>query len=152
MGLGKWFTDLMSVPVENDETEAQEQQPTEQKEESTSQQSRFSFFNSNREQPAAQTAPASNIKVVLAKPETFEDGRSVADHLNQKRTVVLNLENVETTVSRRLIDFLTGVAYANGGEVKRVANRTYIITPNSVDVMGDLILDELEDSGLYMNF
>ena len=88
------------------------------------------------------------LKVVLVKPERFDDASSIADHLNQKRTVVLNLESANREVSRRLIDFLSGVAYANNGQIKRVANSTYIITPYNVDIMGDLI-DELENSGMY---
>ena len=86
------------------------------------------------------------LKVVLVKPERFEDAGAVADHLNSKRTVVLNLESTNKEVSRRLVDFLSGVAYANNGQIKRVANSTYIITPYNVDIMGDL-LDELEING-----
>ena len=88
------------------------------------------------------------LQVVLAKPESFEEAKSVADNLNEKRTVVLNLESANRDVSRRLVDFLTGVAYANGGQFKRVANSTFIITPYNVDVMGDL-LDELESNGVF---
>lgn len=88
------------------------------------------------------------LQVVLVKPERFDDASSVADHLNDKRTVVLNLESTNKDVSRRLIDFLSGVAYANNGQIKRVANSTYIITPYNVDIMGDL-LDELESSGVF---
>ena len=90
--------------------------------------------------------PAPNqLKVVLVKPERFDDASMVADHLNEKRTVVLNLESTNKEVSRRLVDFLSGVAYANNGKIKRVANSTFIITPYNVDVMGD-ILDELEST------
>ena len=67
--------------------------------------------------------------------------------LNEKKTVVLNLESANKEVSRRMIDFLCGAAYANHGKMKRVANNTYIITPYNVDIMGDL-LDELEHSGV----
>ena len=88
------------------------------------------------------------LQVVLVKPERFDDASSVADHLNVKRTVVLNLESTNKDVARRLVDFLSGVAYANNGQMKRVANNTYIITPYNVDIMGDL-LDELENNGLY---
>ena len=88
------------------------------------------------------------LAVVLVKPERFDDARSIADHLNTKRTVVLNLEQTSKDVSRRLIDFLSGVAYANNGQIQRVANSTYIITPYNVDIMGDL-LDELENSGVF---
>lgn len=88
------------------------------------------------------------LQVILVKPEAFEDASSIADHLNARRTVVLNLESASKELSRRLIDFLSGVAYANNGQIKRVANSTFIITPYNVDIMGDLI-DELENSGVY---
>ena len=88
------------------------------------------------------------LKVVLVKPERFENASEIADHLKDKRTVVLNLESTNKDMARRLIDFLSGVAYAGEGKIKKVAANTYIITPYSVDIMGDLI-DELENNGLY---
>ena len=89
------------------------------------------------------------LKVVLVKPERFENASEIADHLKEKRTVVLNLESTNKDVARRLIDFLSGVAYAGEGKIKKVAANTYIITPYHVDIMGDLI-DELENNGLYL--
>ena len=91
------------------------------------------------------------LKVVLVRPEHFEDASSIADHLNEKRTVVINLESTNKEIARRLVDFLSGVAYANNGQIKRVANSTFIITPYNVDVMGDL-LDELENNGVFFWF
>ena len=88
------------------------------------------------------------LQVVLVKPERFDDASTIADQLNAKRTVVLNLESTNKQVSRRLIDFLSGVAYANNGQIKRVATSTFIITPYNVDIMGDLI-DELENNGVF---
>ena len=88
------------------------------------------------------------LKVVLVKPERFENASEIADHLKDKRTVVLNLESTNKDVARRLIDFLSGVAYAGEGKIKKVAANTYIITPYHVDIEGDLI-DELENNGLY---
>ena len=88
------------------------------------------------------------LQVVLVKPDKFEDARGIADHLNEKRTVVLNLEAASRDVSRRLIDLLNGVAYANGGQLKKVSTNTYIITPYNVNVSGDL-LDELESTGVF---
>ena len=88
------------------------------------------------------------LQVVLVKPERFEDASTIADQLNAKRTVVMNLESTGKEVSRRLIDFLSGVAYANNGQIKRVATSTFIITPYNVDIMGDLI-DELENNGVF---
>ena len=88
------------------------------------------------------------LKVVLVKPERFENASEIADHLKDKRTVVLNLESTNKDIARRLIDFLSGVAYAGEGKIKKVAASTYIITPYHVDIEGDLI-DELENNGLY---
>lgn len=89
------------------------------------------------------------LQVVLVKPERFEEAAAIGDNLNEKRTVVLNLESTNRDIARRLLDFLSGVAYASNGQIKRVANSTYIITPYNVDVMGDLI-DELENNGMFM--
>lgn len=90
------------------------------------------------------------VQVVLVKPEQFSDAPSIADNLKSKRTVVLNLESTNRDIARRLLDFLSGVAYADEGSIKRVANSTYIITPYNVDVLGDDILDELEHNGMFM--
>ena len=61
------------------------------------------------------------LKVVLVKPERFENASEIADHLREKRTVVMNLESTNKDVARRLIDFLSGVAYAGDGKIKKVA-------------------------------
>ena len=92
---------------------------------------------------------ATQLQVVLVKPDKFDDASAIADHLREKRTVVLNLESTNKEIARRLLDFLSGVAYANDGKIKKVAINTYIITPYNVDIMGDLI-DELENNGVYI--
>lgn len=114
-----------------------------------------SYDNSDTEQPHSTRGnkvvnihATTQLQVILVKPEQFDDASTIADHLNAKRTVVLNLESASKELSRRLIDFLSGVAYANNGQIKRVANSTFIITPYNVDIMGDLI-DELESNGVY---
>ena len=88
------------------------------------------------------------LQVVLTKPESFEEAKSVVDNLNEKRTVVINLESTNRDMARRLVDFFSGAVYANRGTLKRVANNTFIITPYNVDVMGDL-LGELENNGVF---
>ena len=88
------------------------------------------------------------LQVVLVKPERFELAAEIADHLRERRTLVLNLEQTNKDIARRLVDFLSGVAYAQDGKIKKVAVNTYIITPYNVDLLGDLI-DELENNGLY---
>lgn len=83
-----------------------------------------------------------HLQVVVMKPERYGDAASIADHFKNKKTVVLNLDNTNKDVANRLIDFLGGVAYAMDGELKRIANMTYIIVPFNVDISGDMI-DEL---------
>lgn len=94
---------------------------------------------------------AAKLQVVLFKPERFgEDTRSIADELLKMHTIVLNLEETNKDSSRRIVDFLSGVAYANGGKIKKVATDTFVITPYNVDITGDDVLDELENSGVYL--
>ena len=91
---------------------------------------------------------ASSLEMKIVRPEKFEEVTSIADHLLSRRTVVLNLEGTGKETVRRIIDFLSGIAYAIEGQIKRVANSTFIITPYNVAIEGDL-LDELENSGVY---
>ena len=90
------------------------------------------------------------LQVVLFKPESFgEETRTIAYELLKTHTIVLNLENTSKEVSRRIVDFLSGVTYAISGKIKRIATCTFIITPYNVDLTGDDLLDELENSGVY---
>lgn len=90
------------------------------------------------------------FQVVLVKPEVFTDAKQIADHLIAKKTVVLNLETASAENKRRIIDFLVGVAYANGGSLKPVANLTYIITPYNVGFVGEDLVGELENNGVII--
>lgn len=87
------------------------------------------------------------LQVVLVKPERFDQVSEIADHLRDKKAVVLNLETTNKDVSRRLVDFLSGCAYALDGKIKKVAISTYLLTPYNVGVIGDLV-EELESSGM----
>ena len=106
-------------------------------------------FREERRNKVVNIHATTQLKGVLVKPERFENASEIADHLREKRTVVLNLESTNKDIARRLVDFLSGVAYAGEGKIKKVSANTYIITPYSVDIMGDLI-DELENNGLYL--
>lgn len=91
------------------------------------------------------------LQVVLVKPDRFDQVSDIADHLRDKKAVVLNLESTNKDVARRLVDFLSGVAYALDGKIKKVAISTYLITPYNVNVMGDLV-EELEANATGMYF
>ncbi|MBE6787129.1 MAG: cell division protein SepF [Ruminococcaceae bacterium] len=97
----------------------------------------------------SKTVNFNQMQVILVKPERFDDVSAIADHLNDKKTVVLNLESCERDVSRRIIDFLSGVAYANHGNIRKVAVSTFIIVPCDVGVSGELMLEEFDDGRMY---
>ena len=90
----------------------------------------------------------SAMQVILVKPDRFDTVSEIADHLRDKKSIVLNLESTNKDVARRLVDFLSGVAYALDGKIKKVAISTYILTPYNVEIVGDLV-EELENSGVY---
>ena len=75
-----------------------------------------------------------NIRMKIVRPKTFADGSQIARYLLNKCTVFLNLENTNRETARRLIDFLSGVAFSIDGAIKNVANNAYVITPSNVDV------------------
>ena len=75
-----------------------------------------------------------NMELKVIYPAVFGDVSEIADHLLSGRTVFLNLERTERDVSRRVMDFVSGVAYCIGGNIRRVAASTYIVSPKSVDV------------------
>lgn len=89
------------------------------------------------------------LQVVIAKPVRFDEVTEIADHLVNKRTVVLNLEQTSKEIARRIIDFLCGAAYAHNGQLKPIANNTFIITPFNVDIIGTDLLGELENNGFF---
>ncbi len=157
------FKDFMGIGEEEFEDDFEEnEQPEEMEDDPFGGFSMQPEYRPGKTEPAEKTAAprkdnkvvnintTTQLQVVLVKPEKFEDASGIADHLLAKRTVVLNLESTNREIARRLVDFLSGVAYANGGQIKKVANSTYIITPYNVGVMGDSLLDELENSGLYL--
>ena len=90
------------------------------------------------------------LQVVLVKPDRFDSVTEIAEHLRSKHAVVLNLESTNKDVARRLVDFLSGCAYALDGKIKKIAISTYIITPYNVDFVGDNLMDELENNGVYL--
>lgn len=85
----------------------------------------------------------SALEMKVVKPQTFDSVSQIADHLLNRRTVVLNLESTSKETARRLIDFLSGVAYSIDGSIKKIATNAYVITPNNVDV-GDAQLRSRE--------
>ena len=77
-------------------------------------------------------------QVILTRPESFNDAPAIATNLRNKKAVVLNLEGVDKALARRVVDFLSGCAYALDGSVKKVSQATYLFCPYNMEVQGDL--------------
>lgn len=90
------------------------------------------------------------MKVVIVRPEMFDDVAAIADHLVGGKTVVLNLETANKDMSRRIVDFMSGAAYALSCKLKKVANNTFIIVPEYADIAGELILDDFDEQNYYL--
>ncbi len=91
-----------------------------------------------------------NVQFVLFKPEAFDPTvKDMADELMKRNTVILNVEDTNKDVSKRIIDFLGGVAYAQNGSVKKVAEDTFIIMPSNVILSGQDAMDEVGSDNVY---
>ena len=116
---------------------------------------RTSLFNSNSESTTnGTTAPAATTsagfggqvlnmnsgkqEVVLFHAKTFDDAAKASDELRRKKAIILNMENVDKSLTRRVVDFLSGSVYALDGSVKKIAQSTYLFCPHNMDVVGDL--------------
>ncbi len=88
------------------------------------------------------------LRVTIAQPKRLEDIPSVADELKDGMTVILNLENQDRELSRRVLDVLSGVAYGLDSTISRIASNTYMIVPFNVEFEGS-VLDVLSGSGVF---
>ena len=77
-------------------------------------------------------------EVVLFHAKAFDDAAKAADELRNRRAIILNMENVDKALTRRVVDFLSGCVYALDGKVKKIAQCTYLFCPHSMDIVGDL--------------
>ncbi len=147
MGVWDKIKNIMTIPEEDEFEEDTVQDSVSMEEEETPVRERPRIIKS-KSAPKTTTV-SSQLQVVLVKPDRFEDVTSIADHLNDGKTVVLNLEDSNREVSRRIVDFLSGAAYANGGNMRKVAKNTFIIAANGVDVMGELMLEDFEEKSYF---
>ncbi|MDD6799126.1 MAG: cell division protein SepF [Firmicutes bacterium] len=102
--------------------------------------------NRQTQQQSGVSLNSNTLELRVVRPEKYDTAtaQKIADHLLNRRTVVLNLELANKESQRRLIDFLTGVAYSIEGYIQRVANNTFVIVPNNVDVSGEQITEQAQ--------
>ena len=146
MGIWSNIKNIMSIP-EDDEYDEEQYAAEESVEEEAPRKERAEaprIIRSRASQRNNASTPNS-MQVFLARPERFEDVTEIADNLNAGKTAILNLEDANHDVSRRIVDFLSGVAYANGGNMKKVAKNTFVIVARGVDISGNFPFEEMGD-------
>jgi len=148
MGVWDKIKDIMTIPdddeLENEPVAEEMPEPKPSKEEApVKREPRIIKSRASGAQPGHQ------VQVVLVKPDRFDDMPSVADHLNAGKTVVLNLEDASSDVARRMVDFLSGATYANGGNMRKVAKNTFLIAAHGVGVAGEVSLEDFDDGKIY---
>ena len=84
------------------------------------------------------TSSTNKQEVVLFRPGSFNDTSKAADDLRNRRAVIVNMENVDKAMARRVVDFLSGCVYALDGDVKKIAQSAYLFCPHNMDIVGDL--------------
>lgn len=91
------------------------------------------------------------IKVILLEPDSFDDCQQIADNLKSRRCVIINLENMDMGLARRVIDFVGGTAYALGGTLQKIGAGIIIAVPNNVDISGDVNLTQPKEVFAWIN-
>lgn len=109
--------------------------------------SMFDRFSERRSSRVVKMHNASaSMRVVVIQPESFEEARDITNHLKSRKPIVVNLESVDKTVARRIIDFLSGAVYALDGDIRKVSNGIFVIAPSNVDIMSDEIKEETKNA------
>lgn len=98
----------------------------------------------NREVKIAATT---TLQIVLARPSDYSEVKSIGGEINQQKTVLLNLETVKNDDAKRILDFISGVAFANDAKIKMMAQKTFAIMPHNVSFSGVDLMSELENNG-----
>ena len=91
----------------------------------------------------------SHLNMVIVQPTEYSDGRDIVNHLKARKPVIVNLELLDKVMAKKVVDFLSGATYANHGNMRKVSKGTFLIVPNGVDMMGELMLEEFEDGRMY---
>ena len=105
---------------------------------------RESFSSTPKKGKIVNIHTTTQLKVVVVHPVAFEDSKEIADHLKTKKPIVVNLENIDREVAKRIIDFLSGAVYSLDGNIQKISNGIFLIVPYNMGIMGDF-KDELRN-------
>ncbi|MBT2725997.1 cell division protein SepF [Bacillus sp. ISL-75] len=84
------------------------------------------------------TTSSKSSKVILVEPRTYSESTDIADHLKNRRAVVVNLQRIDSEQGRQIVDFLSGVVYALGGDIQKIGLSIFLCTPDNVEVSGNI--------------
>jgi cell division inhibitor SepF len=116
---------------------------------STARGSRTSSSSRPRPRPVQAVPGPGSVKMHLVLPRSFNDAQQIADKFKQSIPVILNLQNADTELSKRLIDFASGLTYALDGGMQRVADKVFLLTPRNVEVSAEERARLLEGGGFF---
>ncbi|HEX2292169.1 MAG TPA: cell division protein SepF [Gaiellaceae bacterium] len=103
-----------------------------------------------RQRPELAPVPATpSVKVHLVVPHTFQDAKTIADRFKDYTPVILNLQGTDSELSKRLIDFASGLTYALDGGMQRIADKVFLLTPANVEVSAEQRAQLLERGGFF---
>lgn len=146
--MGKWekFKAVIGIPDDNDvvEEESNETEAPTESAPSAAAVKKEPYRSASAAKAAVAPASKDQVNMVIIKSNDYADARTVADHILNRRAVLLNLENCNKDMAQRILDFLSGVVYSQGGDLQRVAHSTYAVTPKNVGLQGELG-DEMKD-------
>lgn len=107
-------------------------------------------YRRGKKAPVVALPQQKGMKVVVIEPRSFDEVQSIADNLKNRRSVVVNLEKTDPTISQRIVDFVSGTVYALGGSLQKVGSGIYLFVPNGVDISSMLDnRDEQRDRGIF---
>ena len=112
------------------------------------------LFSEVQKRKEAYLKKPGGMQVCVIKPTSVEDAREITETLLENRTVVLNVEGLDVEIAQRIIDFTSGSCFAISGNLQKISNYIFIITPASVDISGDFLslMDSFETRGIQTDF
>ncbi len=148
MGIVNKMLNLIGFDTQDDDYEEELIENSEFSNSSVFEEDENEFFDGGKNNKVVKIHTTAQLKLVVMQPESFEDAREIANHLKNKKPVVINLESVERAAAQRIVDFLSGAVYALDGNIQKVANGIFLIAPYNVGIMGDF-KDELRNKGIF---
>ncbi len=148
MGIVNKMLNLIGFDTQDDDYEEELIENSEFSNSTGFEEEELESFDGSKRNKVVKIHTTAQLKLVVMQPESFEDAREIANHLKNKKPVVINLEAVERAAAQRIVDFLSGAVYALDGNIQKVANGIFLIAPYNVGIMGDF-KDELRSKGIF---